>query len=483
MGQAEPKRGLRRAMGFADLLLFFVITGFGLMWLAKAAEVGAVGVTLWVLGGLTFFLPLAACVLELSSRYPGEGGLYLWTRQAFGGFAGFLAGWTYWASVLPFLPSVLYFVAGSALFVGGEHWQHLARDEAYFLTASLLGLAVATALNLVGLGVGKWLHNLGALGTWLPALALMAIGVVVWAEHGPVTDLSPEEFVPRLSLKEVVVWPVLVMSLMGLEAASILGEEIKDPRRLIPRALACAVVLLLATKILGTLAVLAALTPHEASEAGPVGLMRAFARAAGRAGLAWLLPAVALLVAVGNLGKVGAWSAAGARLPFVAGVDRCLPAALARLHPRWGTPYVALLLQAVLVAALVVLGPLGTTTAGAYNVFLSMTVIPAFLPFLLLFAALIKVQREPAGPGVVRVPGGRAVAVPLAVLGLLTTVSALVLAVVPPEGEKDKALYVTKVVGLAVVLVGAGVAVYLLGKRPHDQAPAATAAGPGRDGG
>jgi hypothetical protein len=112
-----------------------------------------------------------------------------------------------------------------------------------------------------------------------------------------------------------------------------------------------------------------------------------------------------------------------------------------------------------------------------------MTVIPAFIPFLFLFAALIKVQREPAGPGVIRVPGGRAVAVPLAVLGLLTTVSALVLIVVAPEDEEDLALYVTKVVGMAVVLVGAGVAVYLLGKRQQDQTPAATAARPGRDGG
>src|SRR5262245_60467053 len=131
-------------MGFTDLLLFFVVTGFGLMWPAKAAEAGAVGVTFWVVGGLTFFLPLAVCVLELSARYPGEGGLYLWTRREFGDFAGFLTGWMYWASVVAFVPSVLYFIAGSALFVGGGRWQDLSTDRAYFLAASLLCLAVAT---------------------------------------------------------------------------------------------------------------------------------------------------------------------------------------------------------------------------------------------------------------------------------------------------------------------------------------------------
>jgi amino acid transporter len=453
---------LQREMGFVDLLLFVVITSFGIMWLAKAGEAGPAGITLWALGAFVFYLPLALCVIVLSSRYPGEGGLYLWSRNAFGEFAGFITGWAYWVCILPFLPSVLYFIAGSALFLGGSRWQHLANHPTYFILASLACLALATALNVLGLRVGKWLHNAGAVGTWAPALVLIALAFLAWAEHGPATPLSAGQFVPTVGLKEGVLWSVMVMSLTGLEAAAVLGGEIKSPRRL-PLALSCAAVLGIATKVLGTLAVLAAIPAEELSGSGS--FMQALDRSSARAGARGLLPAVALLVVIGHVGKVGAWSATGARLPMVAGLDRSLPAAFARIHPRWGSPYVALLFQALVVAVLVVIGQAGTSTRGAYDVFLSMTLIPTFIPFLYLFAAAIKVQRGEPRPGRMRTPLGRWAAMSFCSLGLLTTAVSLGLAVLPPSDEPDKGLYVVKVVGLAVLLLGAGVLVYVPGRR------------------
>jgi amino acid transporter len=450
-------------MGFADLLLFVVLTTFGLPWLAKAGEVGPAGVTFWGIGGLVFYLPLALSVIVLTSRYPGEGGLYRWSQQSFGDFAGFLTGWSYWTCNLPFLASVLYFIAGSALFVGGERWQHLATDPAYFIAISLLCLAVATAVNIVGLGVGKWLHNLGAVGCWLPALGLIVLGFIAWGEHGPATSLTAARFIPEFSLKEAVVWPVLVMSLTGLEAASILGDEIQETRRRLPPALIFGAALALVTKVIATLAILAVLLSDELT--GSLGFMQAFERASTRAGVGGLLPIVAIVVVVGHLGKVGAWSATNARLPFVVGVDRHLPATFARVHPRWGTPHVSLLFQAAIVAALVVVGQAGTSTKGAYEVLLSMTLIPTFIPFLFLFAAAIKLQRAEPGPGRMQSRGGRWATVPLAALGLLTTAGSMVLAVIPPSDEPDRVLYVAKVVGLAALLIGAGVVTYLAGKR------------------
>jgi len=104
----------KRVMGFLDVVLFYVVTGISLRWIATAASAGASAVVVWFGAWLMFYTPLALSVLELSSRYPHEGGLYVWSKRAFGDFSGFLAAWIYWTSNLPYFPAVLYF-AGSNL--------------------------------------------------------------------------------------------------------------------------------------------------------------------------------------------------------------------------------------------------------------------------------------------------------------------------------------------------------------------------------
>jgi amino acid transporter len=162
---------------------------------------------------------------------------------------------------------------------------------------------------------------------------------------------------------------------------------------------------------------------------------------------------------------VAGWFAATARLPFVAGIDRFLPRAFGELHPRWRTPYVALLVQAVIAALFVFLGQAGTSVRGAYEVLVSMSIIAAFIPFLFMFAAMIKLQQEPAGPEVIRVPGGPAVAKVLASLGFLVSAIAIVLACVPADDEPYKMFAVVKIVGSSVALVAIGAMIYFVGKR------------------
>src|SRR3954471_20853187 len=134
---------LRRSLGFRDLVLFYVVTTWSLRWIATAAAVGPSALVLWVLAAAFLFVPLVFTVLELSSRYPEEGGLYVWSKRAFGPFAGFLTGWTYWGSNLPYLPGLLYFAAANALFIGGDAWKPLATHPAYFIVFALAGLAIA----------------------------------------------------------------------------------------------------------------------------------------------------------------------------------------------------------------------------------------------------------------------------------------------------------------------------------------------------
>jgi amino acid transporter len=113
----------------------------------------------------------------------------------------------------------------------------------------------------------------------------------------------------------------------------------------------------------------------------------------------------------------------------------------------------------------VFLGQAGTSVKGAYDVLVSMTIIVTFLPFLFVFSTLIRVQGEPAGPEVLRIPGGAPVAVLVGLVGLVTTLAMIVLAVFPSPDEPRKLLAVVKVVGLTLVLLGAGVGVYLSGRR------------------
>jgi amino acid transporter len=200
------------------------------------------------------------------------------------------------------------------------------------------------------------------------------------------------------------------------------------------------------------------------------GIMQAVQAMTARVGLGWLAPLVAALVTLNALGGVGGWFAATARLPFVAGIDRFLPPAFGRLHPKWRTPYVALLVQAAIAWLFVFLSQAGTTVRGAYNVLVSMGIIAYFIPFLFMFSALIVLQREPAGPDVMRVPGGKPAAIALAAIGFIVTALSIVLACIPPDEEPNKMLSVVKIVGLSMVLVGIGVVVYLLGRRRAQEA-------------
>ncbi len=453
---------LRRTMGFWDVVWFLVAAVVGPRWIATAAAAGPSALTVWLIAVAAFFVPLAFTVVELSSRYPEEGGLYVWVRQAFGDFAGFLAGWMYWVSTVVYFPGLLYFIAGNALYIGGPGWQGLSGSAPYYIAVSLAGLVLALVLNVVGLGVGKWLHNVGGIGTWVPLGMLVAMGFAAAARFGPATDFRPASLIPSVGLKDILFWSTIAFGFGGLEAASFMGGEIVGARRTIPRAIVAGGAIIAGIYVLGTAAVLLALPRGQVS--GLQGIMQAIAQTAQRVGLPALAWLSALMLTISSVGGVGAWLASTARLPFVAGVDRFLPPAFGRLHPRWRTPHVALAVQAVAAAAFIVLGQAGTSVKGAYDALVSLGVISYFIPYVLMFAAMIKLQAEPAPAGAIRVPGGRPVAVILAALGLATTAISIVLAAVPPADAGTPALAVFKVVGASVLLVVGGALLYARGR-------------------
>src|SRR5881275_2033253 len=143
MSQPSAKPGLRRELNFWDVLLFNIAAVLGPRWVAAAAHNGTSSISLWVLAALLFFLPTAFIIVELATRFPAEGGLYVWTREAFGDFHGFVAGWCYWVYTLLYFPGLLMASMAMSVYIGGPKYAALADNKMYLIPASIGLLAIA----------------------------------------------------------------------------------------------------------------------------------------------------------------------------------------------------------------------------------------------------------------------------------------------------------------------------------------------------
>jgi len=321
-------------------------------------------------------------------------------------------------------------------------------------------------MNVVGLRVGKRLQNLGGHGTWLPGLVFVLLALWSLAAHGSATPVTARGLLPAtLDLQSINLFATMTFAFAGLELAPTLGDEIHDPARTLRRGIAVSGLAIVAMYVLGTAAMLVALPQETVSITN--GMPQATAALVERLGAGWLAPVaaiVAILLVLGNLGGVGAWLAGSARLPYVAGVDGALPVAFARIHPRWQTPYVGLLVQGAIATVFVIASLVGTTVKNAYLVLTQTTLILFFIPYLYLFLAYLRLRRE------------RSVATALAgLVGFAAVLFSIVLGFVAPADETHPWLYEAKVVGGVVGFMLLGV--LLAGRRvTHDTAPPASPA-------
>lgn len=450
---------LKRGIRFRDLALFYVVVALNVRWTSTAAAAGPSILVIWLAALICFFIPLSASVMELSSRHPDEGGIYVWTRRAFGDFTGFIAAWMYWMSNLPFFASVLYFGAASVLIPFGHPADRLSNSPLYFMAFAAFWLAIIVILNIRGVDSGKWLNNICSIGSLVPLTLLIMMAVVSWHQFGSATQFTLESLKPHWSIHNAVFWSGVFFAFGGVEAGSAMGDEIQNPRKTIPWAILVGGLVVTAGYIGGTAALLVALPSDAVS--GLQGFVNGVHALSSRLGLEWVLVPVALLVGLNTVGSTAANLSSTSRLPFVAGIDHYLPPVFGSIHPRFRTPWVAIAVYGMASILVAILGQAGTTVRGAYDVLVSMAVICYFIPYLLLFASMIKLQNEPAGPNVRRVPGKKPVAIALALIGFTATAATIVLSLFPGDDQPDKMLAVVKVIGATLIQLGLGIAIFV----------------------
>jgi glutamate:GABA antiporter len=463
---ADPIKQLRKEMGFWDVLFFNIATVLGPRWVAAAAHNGTSSISLWVLAALFFFVPTALVINELSSRFPNEGGLYVWSKEAFGDFHGFVAGWTYWIYTVFYFPGLLLASTAMSGYLAGSGGAALAQDRTFLLAGSFILLAVAVVLNIIGLNIGKWLQNAGGVSTYIPLLMLAAIAAILYFKHGSVTYFTWANMMPHWSLDTVNFWSQIAFAFTGLELVSAMSDEIRDPRRTLPRAVLSAGVLIATIYIIGTFAVLSIIPAEQVSTTSGVFQAITTGSTALRIGLVGVL--AAMFVSVGNAGGVGSTVAGIARVPFVVGIDRYLPAAFGKIHPRWKTPYVSILVQAGVSALVLLFSQFNETTRGAYQFLVDAAIILYFIPFMYMYAAAIKLAGRKdrlENKQAVLIPGGKLGVWIASGLGFLVVLAGIVLSLIPPGDSSNKLGFEMKLIGGTVTSVALGLILYFRGVR------------------
>ena len=406
-------REIPKALGRWDLILLKVVAIVNINNVTPTAIYGRVSLILWPLAFAAFFIPEAIAVLTMSKRYPGEGGIYLWTRKEFGEKHGFLSGWCYWTNNLFYVPVLLVYMAGILAFSGGNATAGLV-DQKVFVGGVAFGwLAFMTWLNIRGLRVGKWIQNIGGMGTAATVILVLVAAFIAWTKGA--ASVPPP--VSGLGWGMTTNFSLMCYAFIGIELASTMGDEIRDPARDLKPAIFIAGGVSLASYTLVTAAVLMIVPVGDLSVIQ--GIMQAVGSSAASAGIGWIVAPVAILMGLSIGGATSAWFAGSSRIPFVAGLTSALPAGLGRVHPKYHSPHVALITCAILAGILTAMSLVGSSVNEAFQVLLMASVVIQLVPFGYLFLGLARMD----GVGLTaRVAG---------MVGLVTTLTGMVAAFRP----------------------------------------------------
>jgi amino acid transporter len=463
---AVPAPHLRRSLGVWDLTWLAVVAVANLNVVPVIAGSGPTTAWLWLLALLFFFLPQGITVIELSHRFPSEGGIYVWAKEMFGDLHGFLCGWCYWTTNMFFIPTLLFYLAGVITYSGSASITKLAESPVFFGLVTIGLLWLTAFANIRGLGVGKWVSNIGGIGTLVAASILILLGIVTIWRFGLV--IPPSSFQLRhIEWSTISAFGVICFGLVGLELGCVMGDEIRDPIRNVPRSVLYGGVLSGTLYIGATLAVLLAVPQKDVKVLQ--GVLQGVDKMAARLNMSWLLLPVALLIGVSIVGSTSAWLSGSARILFVSGIDRYLPKVFAKIHPKYGTPHIALVGIAFLSSCLILMSFAGKSTVKeAYVTLLDLAVVLQMISYLYLYASLARVAfTNSAQKGFFSQSRTRFAAVS----GLVTTGIGMIVAFVPSHAVDSVWRFEVKMVVTCVAFLGLAVGLFLFYSRRRHVVP------------
>ena len=391
--------GLRKELGLVDLVLMQIMYVVGSAWVGTAAKLGSSHTVFWLLAIALYYLPQAAVVIFLSRLMPLEGGLYQWTSVALGRFAGFMVAWNLWAYAVLIGATFGVTIANNAAYLLSGSSATLAQLWWYTPVVSTLALVLVTVITIVGLGVGRWVQDVGGAAHVLTFAALLIVPFVALAHGRPVAyrplDISAPAVTP-LSLN--IFGKMGLGALSGFEYVAIMAGETRSASRTITRSVLVAAPIIVLMFILGTDSVIALVPRDRIDLASPIPQTLSVGFA-GSGVVQLIVPMLILLLLLRQLGVVTMVFNGNTRLPVVAGWDNLLPGWFTRLHPRYRTPVNSILFVSAITIAFSLAGQAGVGVQEAFQLLDNAAGILYALTYLGLFAIPLfgaaNLQRRP----------------------------------------------------------------------------------------
>jgi amino acid transporter len=450
----SPIPHLKRALGVWDLTWLSVVAIANLNVVPIIAANGPTTMWLWLAALVLFFLPQGIAVIELSRQFPGEGGVYVWTKEMYGDFHGFVCGWCYWTANMFFIPSLLFYLLGLFAYIGGPGLARLAENPLFFGSLTMALLWLTAFANIQNVGIGKWVNNIGGLGTLAAAVVLILLGCFTVMKFGvslPASSFNPSHMDASIFSS----FGVICFGLVGLELGCVMGDEIDNPKRSVPLGVLYGGTLSAFQYVGATLALLLAVRQSDMKVLS--GVLQGVDKMTVRLGTNWMLMPLALLVAISVIGATSAWLSGSARILFVSGIDQFLPKVFGKLHSKHQTPYIALCAIAALSSCLIAMSFAGSSTVReAYVLLIDLAVVLQMVSYSYVYASLFRIA---FGPRASSLPNKWRIRF-AAISGMLTTAFGLVFAFIPSHQVDSVWRFEIKMVACFVAVLGVAASLF-----------------------
>lgn len=419
----------KRVLSVFSLVMINVIAVDSLRTLPITAKLGLSLVSYYLLAAFIFFIPVALVAAELATAYPCTGGIYVWVREAFGRRAGFITIWLQWVYNVVWYPTILAFIAATIAYLFAPQ---LANDKFFILITIVVLFWTFTLLNCFGMKVSSIVSIIGAsVGTLLPMIGISCLGFFWLFQGRPIEIMSSSSWLPDFNvLGNLSLFSAVLFGLLGMEMSAVHAEEVRNPQRDYPRALLFSTIIIFATLVLGSLAIIIVVPDAKLSVVS--GLIDAYAVFFEAYNMPWMTKLTALFIIIGGISGVSAWIIGPTKGLLVSARDGCIPPAFAEVN-RHGAPVKILIAQGIIFTLLSSVFVLLDSINAAYWILSDLCAQMALMVYVFMFAAAIKLRySQPEKPRAYKIPGGNIGMWLVAGTGLICCAATIMIGFVPP---------------------------------------------------